>query len=579
VKRSDTITGVLFALVSLAMVLSCTRVREERAGPPASSVVLRVADNELTLGEVDDYFHRSYYDDIETEWRKKKEYVEQMLEFYMLARAAIEAGFEAEIDSGLYYETLLRELKQIEVTEKIHFTDDDVKEYFEKYGGETQAGHILVADSALAESLYNVIQEGGDYDELAREFSMDPVSKDRGGSLGYMELNYYDVEFMKVACSLEPGQVARPYQSVRGWHIIKLYDRIKDTPDRLESRYRKYRNKTYNLFERKRLREFKKEIMAAHDYRIDKETINMMITRADSVRSTGEMPPDLPLSSYLSSDLFTEDEKERYMLEFDGRGYTVGQYVEYVEATDPARTPNLSNSLIMEDFFERGVLTPLIIQDAVKMGIDTLETFKKRIENAEATQLVEELKAELMKNLPEITDEDVERYYNEHQSDYYTSDNMHVFAIGAKDRELAVELIDRINAGAVFEQLAEKYSVDRKSGAKGGDLGYFAKERYPELFEAADGMKEGEIGGPVEMYGSWWVFRLVDRRPVELRPLNRARAGIIPEIRRQNEQALVDSVVSVQKTMTDYSLDLNPIREELGLAPNEDFDESAGGEG
>ena len=136
---------------------------------------------------------------------------------------------------------------------------------------------------------------------------------------------------------------------------------------------------------------------------------------------------------------------------------------------------------------------------------------------------------------------------------------------------LAGEIIAvAIEDGAVFEELAQMYSVDKKTAADGGDLGYFARDRYPELFDAADGLKDGELGKPVKMFGSWWVFRLIDRRRPELRSLDRVRSGIVSDIRKQKQQAVIDSVVDVQKTKTDYSIDLNPIREELGLPREKD---------
>jgi parvulin-like peptidyl-prolyl isomerase len=568
-RRLFVFSPAVFTLAILILIMGCSKVREQGTDLPDSTVVLRVADNELTLGEIDDYFYRAYYDDIQTEYQKKKEYVEQMLGSYMMAEAAIDAGLEPGIDSTQYYEALLRELREKEVTDKVQFTDDDIREYFDKYGGETQVGHILVADSALAESLYNVLQNGADFDELAAEFSQDPTSKDRGGSLGYMELNFFDVQFMRVAADLEPGEIARPLQTSRGWHIIKLYDRIKDTPDFLDTKYRKYRSKTYSMFERRRMTEFIDEVKADYGYEIHWDTIDMMIRRADSARAAGDMPPDLPLSSYLRSDQFTDAEKQENMIEFDGGAYTVGQYAEYVEETSPDRTPELSNKVVMGDFFEKLILMPLMIREALDRGIDTLKAFRERLKDAEVNNLVQKFKTELLKDLPEISDEEIERYYNDHKDEYYTSVNMRVFAIGVKDRELAEDLIDRIEAGAVFEELARKYSVDRKSGAKGGDLGYFSRDRYPELFDAADGVKEGTLGGPVRMFGSWWIFRLIDRRPAELRSLRRARAGIVPEVRQQREKAVIDSVVAVQKAKTDYFMDLNPIREKLGLAPDD----------
>jgi len=78
-----------------------------------------------------------------------------------------------------------------------------------------------------------------------------------------------------------------------------------------------------------------------------------------------------------------------------------------------------------------------------------------------------------------LTDEEVVAYYDNFEPEIQAS---HILVA---EEALAIELIDRINAGEDFAELAKEYSTDPGSGAQGGDLGSFGKGMMVPEFEAA----------------------------------------------------------------------------------------------
>lgn len=91
---------------------------------------------------------------------------------------------------------------------------------------ETQAWarHILLKDSVTAADVINRLKNGGDFAELAKEFSIDTGSAVNGGDLGWFGPNVMVSEFEEAAFALEhPGDVTlEPVQSQFGYHIIQL---------------------------------------------------------------------------------------------------------------------------------------------------------------------------------------------------------------------------------------------------------------------------------------------------------------------------------------------------------------------
>lgn len=92
---------------------------------------------------------------------------------------------------------------------------------------ETKARHILVEDEAKAREVITKLEEGGDFETLAKENSTGP-SAENGGELGWFAKTEMVPEFAEAAFALEPNAYTKdPVQTQFGWHIIKVEDRRK----------------------------------------------------------------------------------------------------------------------------------------------------------------------------------------------------------------------------------------------------------------------------------------------------------------------------------------------------------------
>ena len=112
---------------------------------------------------------------------------------------------------------------------------------------EIKASHILMDTESEAIDVINMLNNGDDFAELAKNKSTGP-SGPSGGDLGWFKRGQMVPPFEKAAFSLNKNEISqRPVQTQFGWHVIKVFDkRIPEAPS-----YESMKSKLIQDLERK----------------------------------------------------------------------------------------------------------------------------------------------------------------------------------------------------------------------------------------------------------------------------------------------------------------------------------------
>ena len=112
---------------------------------------------------------------------------------------------------------------------------------------EIKASHILMDTENEAIDVINMLNDGDDFAELAKNKSTGP-SGPSGGDLGWFKRGQMVPPFEKAAFSLNKNEITqRPVQTQFGWHVIKIFDkRIPEAPS-----YESMKSKLIQDLERK----------------------------------------------------------------------------------------------------------------------------------------------------------------------------------------------------------------------------------------------------------------------------------------------------------------------------------------
>ncbi|QBK27104.1 foldase [Ureibacillus thermophilus] len=188
-------------------------------------------------------------DEIEAEY---KDYVDQY---------GGEESFKQLLSSyNMDVEDVKKDIKNYLLTKKVmedyvDIKDDELKSYFEEnkdsynQAEQVEASHILVDDEKTAKEVIKKLNDGEDFAKLAKEYSTDTGTKDKGGYLGYFGRGEMVEAFENAAFSMKVGSISRePVKTDFGYHIIKVTDK----KEVKEAKFEDVKDKVYqDLLEQK----------------------------------------------------------------------------------------------------------------------------------------------------------------------------------------------------------------------------------------------------------------------------------------------------------------------------------------
>ncbi len=187
---------------------------------------------------------------------------------------------------------LAQELLKKEIQAKVKITDEEVKEYYEKNKDkfkepeQVKARHILIkvdsnADERKwkeaeekAKQIKERIEKGEDFAKLAKEFSDDPGTKNRGGELGFFAKGRMVPEFEAAAFALKPGEVSDPVKTAFGYHIIQTLEKKSAKQKEFNQVKEQIRQMLKREKERKLMDKMIAELKKEHKVTINKELLS-----------------------------------------------------------------------------------------------------------------------------------------------------------------------------------------------------------------------------------------------------------------------------------------------------------------
>jgi peptidyl-prolyl cis-trans isomerase D len=141
---------------------------------------------------------------------------------------------------------------------------------------------------------------------------------------------------------------------------------------------------------------------------------------------------------------------------------------------------------------------------------------------------------------PQVTDADLQTYYNAHKDQFQVKEQVKVRHIliaapagdAVKDaaaKAKAADILKQIKAGGNFAELAAKNSDDPGSKAQGGELGWLDRGKtVPEFDKTAFDLQPGQTSDLVKTQFGYHIIQTEEKKTAHLRTLDEVKAEITP---------------------------------------------------
>jgi len=234
------------------------------------------------------------------------------------------------------------------------------------------------------------------------------------------------------------------------------------------------------------------------------------------------------------------------LAEVAGTAITVDAFKKEMDNLPPYLKPMTETAEGKKEMLETMIIRELIMQEAVKEGIENSPAVKEKLEELKKRLVVEAYLKKKVEEQAKVSDEDLHKFYEQNKDKFKTGDQVKASHILVKSEKEAKDLLAQIKGGANFEELAKKHSSDG-AAAKGGDLGWFSKgSMIPEFEKVAFTMKENQISDIVRTKFGYHIIKLTGKRPAGERTFDdvkeQIKASMLPGKQQEVFQKLKDDL-------------------------------------
>lgn len=249
-----------------------------------------------------------------------------------------------------------------------------------------------------------------------------------------------------------------------------------------------------------------------------------------------------------------KSDKKKVVLQVGNDKMTLEMVEERINNAPSTLKSYLNTSAGRKQFIDLLSRERAVVEAARQKKYDKRKDYKEAVEGFEKDQKkqFEEYKESLLvelfiKDLHEqeisSSDDEIEKYYQEHEAEYKKPLEIKARHILLATREDAEKALSRIKSGENFGKVARELSIDPISSSRGGEIGPFRKgDLIPEFEKVVFPLKKGKISDVVETQFGYHIIEKISEKVLPERSLEDARDEIIKVLEKNKFDAWLELV-------------------------------------
>lgn len=478
----------------------------------------------------------------------RKHYLRSMLAKYLLVLEAKERGLDtAQVvqTKVMHYwrQHLVDTYRRLALVPKVQVSEEEVRAYFAHSGldRKRQMAGILVKEDSTAKQIYEELKAGGDFAQLAAEYTIDERSAAQGGVLGFIDLKQARRLQIpdEVFRNLPSGQLSPILPMGTRYQIVRF---LQDQPVPLAEKRQQIRD---ILYERKRLEQENAEIATLArklDVQLVSEGLELLLNKA-------------ALHTPVRLAHLGTEEVGQPLFTYKGGQISLGDYLNALWKDLRALSGwGVRDSAEVVDTARELVLTPALLAEAAqRAGLAETVDGQRRLQEIRTEFLIKQLREEAVIDQSEASQEEARDFYDTNEALFREPAQYIVVEVLVETEVEAAGLLRALERGAPLGTLAPKHTI--RSGMKREEgllhLGEYERLTLPRLFKAVKAAELDKITGPVPVEGGYSIFRVLNREGGELSPFfqveKKARALVRGQKREQLFEELIDDLLDKYK--------------------------------
>lgn len=438
--------------------------------------------------------------------------------------------------------TILAYLKDQEVYAKITVTEGEMREAFSRVNEEIAARHLFAKTEDEANNLYELAKIGVDFETLAKQVFTDSILRNNGGYLGYFTWGDMDPAFEDAAYSMQVGEISPPVKTLYGYSIIKLEDRITN-PLLTESAYQSKKSQLENVIKMRKKEPSEKayldNILNESELTFNDETLEIILENFHS-------------GIVFDSDNF--DLQQRECVKFWNKVYSQTE-IEQSIVELPVDQKNRIMSIESLKAAIKGILLKDILYNiAVSKGYDTAAVVLSKIEKNKMNIFFNYKKDEIISSA-QLPDSIIFKYYKDNIHLFLTESELNLQEILVDNEELADSIVDLLNAGSDFGELAKKFSLRKWSADNDGIMGYAPISKFGNYRNLFWDSQLCEVIGPIEIELFFGIFKVLGKEESKPKDFDEVREKVTKASQYEHQTEILKEYIGEIRSKVNIRVD------------------------
>ncbi|MFO1463770.1 MAG: peptidyl-prolyl cis-trans isomerase [bacterium] len=153
-----------------------------------------------------------------------------------------------------------------------------------------------------------------------------------------------------------------------------------------------------------------------------------------------------------------------------------------------------------------------------------------------------------------VTQEAVQKYYEEHPEEFKVPESVHVRQIVTDTKEKAESILRRLRQGENFAKLARDLSLS-PDRSEGGDLGFIPRGSFPREFEVCFTMNPGEISPIIPSLYGFHLFKVLEKSPGRIQDLTEVSQRIFLQLKQRAREEYLKTLL--ERLRSQAKLEIN----------------------